>query len=126
MYLYCARKAIPNIHLKFVDDLTLAESFNLKDYIIPNPDPSPPRPLSYHERTLHVVPQYNTPVQAELDRMVQYCQENKMIINADKTKVVLFNTARKYDFMPRLSIKENTNLEVVEEFRLMGLHFYLI
>ena len=117
------RKSIPNIHLKFVDDLTLAESFNIKDYIIPNPDPSPPRPLSYHDRTLHVVPPSNTPVQAELVRMVQYCQENKMSINTEKTKVVLFNTARKYDFMPRLSIDTNSNLEVVEDFCLLGIHF---
>ena len=101
----------------------MAESFNIKDYIIPNPDPSPPRPLSYHERTLHVVQPCNTPVQAELGRMVQYCQENKMKINAEKTKVVLFNTARKFDFLPRLSIDQNSNLEVVEEFRLLGINF---
>ena len=62
------RKPMSNIHLKFVDDISLAESFNIKDYIIPNPDPFPPRPLSYHDRTLHVVPPCNTPVQAELDR----------------------------------------------------------
>ena len=36
---------------------------------------------------------------------------------------MLFNTARKYDFTPRLSINENTYLEVVEEFRLLGVHF---
>ena len=117
------RTNIPNIHLKFVDDLTLAESFNLRDYVIPNPDPCPPRPLSYHNRTLHVVPPGNTPVQAELHRMVQYCEMNKMKINSEKTKVVLFNTARNFDFMPRLSMDGNTDLEVVEEFRLLGIHF---
>ena len=38
------RQIIPKIHLKFVDDLTLAEAFNIKDYVIPNPDPNPPAP----------------------------------------------------------------------------------
>ena len=120
------RKAIPNIHLKFVDDLTLAESFNLKDYIIPNPDPSPPRPLSYHERALHVVPPCNTPVQAELDRMVQYCQENKMKINAEKTEVVLFNTARKYDFTPRLSTVEIQTWRLLKTFVCLEFIFKII
>ena len=46
-----------------------------------------------------------------------------MKINADKTKVVLFNTARRYDFTPRLSTDQNSYLEVVEEFRLLGIKF---
>ena len=70
-----------------------------------------------------MLPTDQTPVQGELDRMVQYCSDNKMKINAEKTKVVLFNTARKYDFTPRLSIDGITHLEVVEEFRLLGIHF---
>ena len=114
------RQIIPKIHLKFVDDLTLAEAFNLKDYVIPNPDHNPPRPLSYHDRTLHMVPRDRTPLQAELRKMVQYCEENKMMINGDKTKVVLFNTLRNYDFTPQLVLNDKT-LEVVEEFRLLGL-----
>ena len=55
--------------------------------------------------------------------MIQYCENNLMKINHDKTKVALFNTARKYDFMPRLSIKEDVYLEVVEEFKLLGIIF---
>ena len=117
------RKVIPNIHMKFVDDLTLAESINVKECVIPNPDPNPPRPLSYHDRTLHVLPTAQTPVQGELNRMLDYCRENKMKINMDKTKVALFNTARKYDFMPQLTIDGISKLEVVEEFRLLGVNF---
>ena len=109
--------------MKFVDDLTLAEAINVKNCVLPNPDPNPPRPLSYHDRTLHVLPTDQTPVQGELDRMVQYCTENKMKINAEKTKVVLFNTARKYDFTPHLTINGSTYLDVVEEFRLLGINF---
>ena len=62
-------------------------------------------------------------MQAELDKMVQYCTENSMRINGDKTKVVLFNTGHKYDFMPQLTIDGQQNLEVVEEFRLLGVIF---
>ena len=83
----------------------------------------PPRPLAYHDRTLHVLPTELTPLQEELNRMKQYCVDNKMTINSTKTKVVLFNTARKYDFQPQLTLDGINNLEVVEEFRLLGINF---
>ena len=117
------RKIIPNLHLKYVDDLTLAEPINVKESVSPNPDPNPPRPLAYRDRTLHVLPAASTPLQAELDKMVQYCADNSMQINGDKTKAVLFNAGRNYDFMPQLSIDGQNNLEVVEEFRLLGVIF---
>ena len=34
------RKIIPNIHMKFVDDVTLAEAMNVRECVLPNP----PRP----------------------------------------------------------------------------------
>ena len=40
----------------------------------------------------------------------QHCQE-------------LFKTVRKYDFTPTFSIDDNTNIEVVEEFCVLGVHF---
>ena len=46
-----------------------------------------------------------------------------MKINIAKTKVVLFNSARNYDFMPNLQLGNNGLLEVVEEFKLLGLIF---
>ena len=109
------RTVIPNIHMKFVDDMTLAEAMNLKECLVPNPDPNPPQPLAYHDRTEHLLAADKCKMQEQLDKMVLYCNENDMKINTDKTKVVLFNTARKYDFMPKFSIENNTWLEVVEE-----------
>ena len=45
-----------------------------------------------------------------------------MVINCDKSKVMLFSTGRKYAFMPKLQIDDGTFLEVVEEFKLLGLY----
>ena len=45
-----------------------------------------------------------------------------MIVNGNKTKVMLFNSGRKYDFMPRLTLDGQTNLEVVDRFKLLGVH----
>ena len=117
------RQIIPNLHLKFVDDLSLAEAINVQDSLTPNPDPNPPRPLAFHDRTMHVLPNHLTPIQGALNSLVQYCKENDMKINSDKTKVAIFNRSRKFDFMPQLSIDGSTKLEVVEEFRLLGVIF---
>ena len=64
-----------------------------------------------------------TPIQGALDKMIQYCNENEMKINGDKTKVAIFNTSSKYDFMPQLTLDGSTRLEVVEKFRLLGVVF---
>ena len=77
--------------MKFVDNLPLAEAINVKDCVLPNP--SPPRPLSYNARTVIVLPTDQTPVQGELNGIVQYRTYNTMKMNADKTKLDLFNTA---------------------------------
>ena len=37
------RSPVPNIHMKNVDDLSLAQSLNLKECLIPNPDPNSSR-----------------------------------------------------------------------------------
>ena len=42
-----------------------------------------------------------------------------MRLNKDKTKVMLFNTAKHSDFMPEISV-DGEHLEVVEEFKLLG------
>ena len=42
-----------------------------------------------------------------------------MSINREKTKCLLFNQAKKYDFIPELSMSNNTRLEVVEGMKLV-------
>ena len=55
--------------------------------------------------------------------MIQYCKENDMKINGQKTKVAIFNTSKKFDFMPQLTLDGSTELEVVEKFWLLGVVF---
>ena len=109
-----------NIHLKYIDDMAFAEAIQLKKTLVPNPDPYPARPLAYHDRTLHIMPDGGCEMQDQLYKLLDYCRENQMMINGDKTKVMIFNCARKYDFMPKLSFNEITDLEVVEKFKLLG------
>ena len=45
-----------------------------------------------------------------------------MKLNCEKTKVMLFNAAKTNDFIPEIKVKdEMQNIEVVEEFKLLGI-----
>ena len=116
------RTPVENIHLKYIDDMSLAEAINLKNKLVANPDPSPTRPLSYHERTEHILPDDEFRMQEILNNLIEYCSKNQMKINGDKTKVMLFNNGRKFDFMPKISLDGQNNLEVVEKIKLLGVH----
>ena len=116
------RKPLENIHLKYIDDLSMAQAINLKECLITNPEPNPPRPLSYHDRTNHLLPAQSYQLQEQLQQLVRYSQDNQMVINDNKCKVMLFNTSRKYDATPQLTLSDMGVgcLEVVETFRLLG------
>ena len=55
-----------------------------------------------------------------MDISVEYSKSHRIKINHNKTKVILFNSSRKYDFLPELQIGGSENLEVVEEIKLLG------
>ena len=114
------RKPMEKIHLKFIDDMTAAVSINLKQNLVQNPDPNPIRPLQYHDRTQHILPEERYQLQSLLDDLMTYSDDHQMQINQSKSKVMLFNNAIKYDFLPKLSLQNDNPLEVVEEMRLLG------
>ena len=53
--------------MKFIDDMTLAESIHLKEKLIINPNPV--QPFQYHEKTGHVLPLENCQLQTQLDEL---------------------------------------------------------
>ena len=116
------RTPMQHTHLKYVDDLSLAQSINLREHLITNPDPNPARPLAYHDRTHHLLPANSNALQDQLNQLVEYSQRNQMQINESKSKVMIFNTGRKYDAMPKLTLSDmgDNYLEVVENFKLLG------
>ena len=116
------RKPMNEIHLKYIDDLSFAEALNLKECLVGNPDPNPPRPFTYHERTNQVLPPGAYQLQDQLNRLQKYCQDNQMIINNKKCKIMMFNPHRKYAGFPKLTLsgEGGESLEVVENIKLLG------
>ena len=113
------RNAMMTNYSKFIDDLTIAVSINLKQCL--SESENGPRPLNYHARTGHVLTRDKNPMQDEIDEMVKYASEHEMVVNEDKTKVILFNARRSYDFQPHMILNSDEPLEVVEEIKLLGI-----
>ena len=103
----------------FVDDITLAESINLKENLKFIPESVRPLPDSFHAKTGHVLPPTNSQVHKQLLKNEQYSVTNSMQINNKKTEVILFNPCIAWDFMPEMTL-DNQELEMVEEMKLLG------
>ena len=102
--------------VKFGDDGTVAVSVNLKKCLVNDLEDKD----NFHERTHQILPASNNLLQYYLDDTEKFTNDNRMKINAKKTKVILFNKARKRDFPPEVSFSDNVNLEVVSELKLVG------
>ena len=104
---------------KYVDDLTMLESINLKSALVNiTPFIGPP---NLHEQPGLVLPPDLSILQHQLDDLLAFTDANKMKINLKKTKVMTFNNSKKYDFLPQLSFPNSEPLEVIYETRLLGL-----
>ena len=106
------------MHFKFFDDLTLTESINLKDTLTIDHS-TKSFPVNFHDRTGHKLIPGASKIQSKLNQIADYAEETGMAINYEKSKVMIFNRSRIYDFMPNLKISNN-ELEVVEEAKLLG------
>ena len=112
------RNPMKKTHQKFVDDLTLAVSIDLKSELVKNPNMI--CPPTFHERKGYILSAEACEMQTQLDTLLEYSNSHQMKINHSKTKAILFNTSRKFDFLPELTIGGGDNLEVVEEVKLLG------
>ena len=113
------RKPIEKTNAKFIDDMTLALSLNLKDKLRSDHEVNLTRPLEFHKRTSHFLPIAENSMQKEVDSINTYAEQKGMKINTAKTKIMLFNTRKNFDFMPEVKLGEDM-LEVVEVTKLLG------
>ena len=113
------RRPILSTHMKYIDDLSLCVALNLKENLVQNTNRDIPRPLSYHERTGHELPPDRNIIQHEFDKLQALSREHGMVINQNKTKVMLSNPSKKFDFLPQIQTDEGSTIEVIEETKLL-------
>ena len=112
-------KELNLLHLKFVDDFSIAEAVNMRKQLSMLPVDSRPQPDNYHDRTGHTLEPRNSRVYSQLVQTEKYAAKHKMKINYKKTKLMLFNPGQAMDFHPRFQLGGHS-IEMVEESKLLG------
>ena len=122
----CIAGPLPPCHIKkrikkkkYVDDLSLLESLNLKTALVPSPPVF--GPLNQHEQPGLILPPEDSILQHQLADLQAFTTLNKMKINIKKTKIMPFNTTKNYDFLPQLSFPDSEPLEVIYQTKLLGI-----
>ena len=108
----------PERKFKFIDDLSILEVVNLLSI-----------GLSSYNFKLHVasdipsngyyIPPENMVTQLHLDKIGVWTDQNKMLLNKEKTKAMLFNFTNNFQFSTRVSIQDTTT-EILSETKLLG------
>ena len=114
------RKPIPVLKKLWVDDLVIMTAVDLKSSAVSDPSLGKEGPVPYHSRTHHSLPEENNVLQQEATKLQKFAEDNFMKINQLKTKVAIFNPLSTVDVMPKISFDGKSNLEVVEEYKLLG------
>ena len=111
---------IDSLSLKYIDDLSLLQAINLKDLLQPDIQ-ARPFPLTYNERTAHVLNSSRNPLQQELLDLEKFAERKLLRIKEKKTNLMKFSFSKTMDFPPEVSIKcFQNNIEVVRETKLLG------
>ena len=74
-------KAMNKIHLKYVDDLTIAEKINLKTQVDVSPIDERPQPDNFRDRTGHKLLNEQSQVLKQLKETKLYADNNNMKLN---------------------------------------------
>ena len=107
------------IHMKYVDDLAMAEAVKMNTQLKNVPLQSRPQPDTFRARTGHKLNNEESHVFKQLIEIQNYAESNKMKLNIQKTKLMLFNPCKTKDFMPEFSVNQN-RVELIEQTKLLG------
>ena len=107
------------VHLKYVDDLAIAESVNMGAQLTAVPVRNRPLPDTFRARTGHKLETSESQVFDQLRKVQEYAVTNKMKLNLAKTKLMLFNPCRTKDFMPEIEF-DKSRLDLVGQTKLIG------
>ena len=108
----------PKHRFKFVDDLTILEKVNLLlvGLASHNCHSSVPSDVPVHNQ---IIPGEHLKSQEYLQKIKEWTEQQKMVLNEKKTKIMVFNFTDHYKFTTRLALNEK-NLEIVDEAKLLG------
>ena len=116
------RPSIPRpseMHLKYVDDLSMLQAINLKCDLIEDQNQRP-KPLSHDERFEKIL-KPDSQLQLSLNSLHAFTSKKLLKIKESKTCVMKFNTSNTLDFPVELKIPEfHDQITMTDETKLLG------
>ena len=107
---------------KFMDDATVQESIDLLSSLASNRNRS--GPLPWWESSGKILPPENTNLQAEINTIKRISDEREMVLNPDKTKLLIVNFTSDHQYQSLLSIPgSDTPISLTFETKLLGYWF---
>ena len=106
------RKQMNRAKKKWVDDLSEVTAIKLNEVAVTADETSLQRPLPWHARTEHVLPEEDNPAKDSLIKLAEVSSAVGMVMNTKKTKTMIFSRMRKTDIKPFIS-KLMTHLAVI-------------
>ena len=79
-----------------------------------------PKPLNFEEKSGLYLPPEKNKLQQCLKMFEDFTIHQKMKINKDKTKLMLFNMSQNYRFPLELGFSDGENLEVIDATKMLG------
>ena len=89
--------------MKYVDDLTLAEGVDMNNQLDSIPLDERTLPEPFRARTGQQLKVKVSKVYKQINLIQEYAETNKMKLNVPKTKFMLFNPCKKFDFLPEFT-----------------------
>ena len=83
-------RKINEIHLKYVDDLSIAEAINMSEQLRHVGVEERPQPDAFHARTVHELKPEESRVFNQLSKIQEYADENGMRMNYNKMKLLIY------------------------------------
>ena len=104
---------------KYMDDATVQEAVDLTDNLATKIDRS--GPLPWWESSGKLLPNTNTFLHSEIKALKSISDEREMVLNADKTKVLIVNFTNNHQFQSLLTIPGAVSpIELTFETKILG------
>ena len=103
---------------KFVDDLTILEIIRLLSVGMASYNSKNQVANDILTSNL-IIPAENLDAQNHINQIQNWTNEQQIILNEEKTKIMIFNFTKTHQFTTRIKLKEK-NVEIVEKMKLLG------
>ena len=115
----CANFLSEQDRYKFIDDLSILEIINLVSIGLSSYNCKQQVSSDVQTNNIYIPPD-NIQTQKNLDKICDWTNEKKMLINTNKTKYMIMNFTKNSQFSTRLSI-DGTLIQQITQTRLLGL-----